>query len=232
VITGGAVSQLTVADADGGNALPLIGGAHAGQRPSWSPDSSRLAFSYSPKGDRWQAMVIDVDGTKLKPVDPEEKRGTLHPKFGADGRVAYLVPSGRIGKLEPSELVVSDGKTRQVIANAFVTDFAWSPDGKQIAYSRLGTLVFHDLVSGKTKGVDYPKIHPELRSHTAWQIQWRPDGQSVVCGIMFLGGRRQGTHIKGDDELYVITPDGKATELTPPQRATEWQWVKEQPPAK
>jgi Tol biopolymer transport system component len=228
-IAAGDASNLIVADADGKDPRVIAARVHGGVKPSWSPDSKRIAFASEANGvGRWQATVIDADGKNAQPIDPGEARATFHPKFGPDGRVAYIILNPKIGKAMPVDLVVSDGKARQVISNRFITDYAWSPDGKQIAYSGIGTLVFHDLATGKTREVNYAAIHPDLRSHTAWHIRWRPDGQSVLCAVMFLGGRMQGTHIKGDDELYVITPEGKATELVPPVKPEEWGWVKAQ----
>src|SRR5262249_16170578 len=112
--------------------------------------------------------------------------------------------------------------------NTYINNYAWSPDGKTIAYGKFGALVFHDLATGEEQEVAFPDIDQRMSSHAAFIICWGPDSRAVACSIMFLSGRRQGgPKIFGDDELFVIPGSGKARWFNPGVRFQEIEWIRE-----
>ena len=115
----------------------------------------------------------------------------------------------------------------------FINDYAWSPDGKTIAYSKLGSLIFHDLKTGAEQERAFVDIDERLSSHVAARIAWRPDGQVLACAITFLGGRQQGgPQMFGDRELFVIPRRGKPTWIATDGDVERIEWVKSPQPAK
>ncbi|HUG52178.1 MAG TPA: S9 family peptidase [Vicinamibacteria bacterium] len=92
------VSQIWVADLDGGNPVPLTRGETSSSAPAWSPDGRWIAFvsargakgkgGKDPKPNVWR---IRVDGGEAEPLTGE-KGGAATPRFSPDGRhVAFLL---------------------------------------------------------------------------------------------------------------------------------------------
>jgi hypothetical protein len=66
-----------------------------------------------------------------------------------------------------------------------------------------------------------------MTSHAAFDIVWRPDGQSVACSIQFLGDRQEGGRkIFGDDELFILPRIGQPTWFQPGMKFEQINWVK------
>src|SRR5206468_3434228 len=121
---------------------------------------------------------------------------------------------------------------KTAVKKVFINDYAWSPDGTTIAYSKFGALVFHDLANDSEQEVAFPDIDKRLDSHAAFLICWRPDSQAVACSIVFLGGRQKGgPAMFGDDEVFVIPRRGKPTWFRAGGRVERIEWVKPPGPA-
>jgi Tol biopolymer transport system component len=170
--------------------------------PAWSPDGKRIVFA-SPRSGRWQIYVMDSDGANVRQLTNHEK-GAVHPQFSADGRIAYLELRSRGTKIWEVDLAVMDSKASRTLDTGIYA-FAWSPDGKLIAYSKMGSLFFHHFETGETQQLDFTKIAKELNAnYTASHIRWRPDGKAVACRIFWPRGAVAGEKILGDEELFVI----------------------------
>jgi Tol biopolymer transport system component len=226
--------EIFVADADGANAQRLTDNDAHDNGPVWSPDGKRIVFE-SDRGGSMQIYAMDDDGDHIERLT-HEVEGAQRPKFASDGRFAYVALRRREGKLWYQDLVVRDGDTaRALVKNAWLyADFAWSPDGKTMAYGKIGSIVFHDLASGREEEVDFSqKINREMSSHAAFNLAWRPDGEAVACSIMFLGGRPQGgPKMIGDEEIFVIPRHGRPTwfsqELLRNNSPQSISWVQQQ----
>jgi hypothetical protein len=65
-------------------------------KPAWSPDGKRIAFTYSPKTDPSQLPATDIwqvnpDGTDPRPlVTHQESESLLDPSWSADGKYLYF----------------------------------------------------------------------------------------------------------------------------------------------
>jgi Tol biopolymer transport system component len=194
--------------------------------PTWSPDGRRIAFAGLRDG-RWQVYVTDADGGKLRQVT-DGPQGASLPKFGPDGRLAYVVWRQPLGKRRQGDLVVDGKEPRTVVRDAVVVEYAWRPDGKMIGCSTPGVVVFLDLATGTARTVELSDIDKQLASFAALHLCWSPDGRAVACRCLFYGGRQQGgPKMFGDDELFVIPHDGKATWFRPGVEADRIEWVKQ-----
>jgi beta-lactamase regulating signal transducer with metallopeptidase domain len=210
-------AEIFIADANGKNSKKLTDNDAGDNAPSWSSDGKRIAFA-SRRTGVWQIYVIGRDGKNLTKLT-DEANGAMRPKFGRDGRVAYIVPQGG-RKLKLFDLFVAGDKEAQaIVSGVYIGNFAWSPDGRTIAYSTVGKIVFHPLKTGKKKVVVFADIDKRLRSHTTHRLFWRPDSRAMACSITFLGDRRDAlggpAPIFGDDELFTISIDGKVTWFKP-----------------
>lgn len=231
--------EIHLGDAEGKNATRvsregLVDAGHA----SWSPDGRRIAF-VSRHGDVFQAHVVDHDGGNARQLTSADANaapihaphGVWQPRIGPDGRLALLVLHERKTKLQPADLLVVDldkpaAAPARIANGTFITTHAWSPDGKTIAFSTLGSLTFREVATGKEQTIAYADIDPRLKSHAGFAFAWRPDGSAIACTIQFLGGRRAGgPEIFGDHEVFLIPRDGKTTWFTAGERVDGIEWI-------
>jgi hypothetical protein len=97
-------------------------------------------------------------------------------------------PGGTSTPQEPERIVVLFDWTGHIVASERVaanapTTFAWSPDGKRVAYgvliTRSSARELHLLAPGVTQPLVYPLNNLYL-SGIAWPPQWSPDSQWLV----------------------------------------------------
>ena len=221
---------IRIGDADGKNPRKVSPDGLVAGWPSLSPDGRRIAF-VGLRGKRWQLYLMDRDDGNVRQLT-DGPGDVERPRFAPDGRIMYLSLSPRIVKLRPGDLLIFDGReTRAVVKNVYIADYAWSPDGKAVAYSKAGSVVFHDLSTGAEEEVFFPDIDKRLDSHFASHLCWRPNSRGVARTIMCLGGRLQGgPSIFGDDELFVIPRRGKPSWFRPGGKLEqiELEWVNDQ----
>jgi TolB protein len=206
-------SEIFVAAVDGSNVRRLTKGETQNNSPSWTPDGKRIIFA-SDRSGQSQIYSMRADGANVEQLTHEPK-GAENPKLSRGGRLAYLALRERQVKVWFQDLIVRDGTTSKTIARhaLIYADYAWSPDGSEIAYGKVGGLVFHNLATGKEREVNFAKdIVPEMDSFAAFNLTWRPDGQAVACSIVFFGGREaHGPKMIGDKEIFIIRREGRSS---------------------
>jgi Tol biopolymer transport system component len=107
--------------------------------PSWSPDSSRIAFSMLSAGPV-QIGVIDRDGGEERTLTPITENSEL-PAWSPDG--SYIAFCRGFEGHRAIWIMRADGSDAHRLTSAGSDDVgpAWSPDGHFIAFSRRGKLM-------------------------------------------------------------------------------------------
>ena len=185
--------------------------------PVWSADGSQLAFWSIP-----YVATINADGS-----GQSELRWGGEPSFSPDGsRIAYSTTARFFPESNQEIFIMNrDGSdvrnlTNEPLGPEWGHDYApaWSPDGTQVAFSRIlgsatGIYAIGADGTGLTQLVSGPAAHPD----------WAPDGNAIVFdafGDIYqvdATGLVQLTSSAADDKYPVFSPDGTKIAF---QRAT------------
>jgi Tol biopolymer transport system component len=205
---------IVVTDRDGKHALQVSPTGLRCAAPYWSPDGKQIAF-LGLRGDHWQLHTVDPNGKELQQVT-DWPAGVQQARYSPGGQLSYLRMKATEGKFQEADLmVIGKEKHEPIIKEVFVSDYAWSPDGKTVAYGKLHALVFLDVATGKSKEIAAAEISDLLFHHAPTSLAWNPDGTAVVCRMPAHVGRaatlagEPPRRIFGDDEVFVIPRAGK-----------------------
>ncbi len=201
-------SNLTVVYVDGSNST-LISKTPTQAAFSWSPDGSRIVYSKGLTRDNW---ITNADGTNKTRLNGLE--ADYGPIWSPDGsRIAVGVAS-RIQDRKEIWVFDADGRNQRRIASsayAFGTPlqqgevgFAWSFDGKQIAYFDI-------------QGDDVVLTAMDVNGSSRHQIAtlegtpsppaWSPDGIRIAYSPGGRFNRGNEIHLVAEG-LWVIFADG------------------------
>ena len=199
-----ASTQIIVMNPDGTGQNPILAPtgplSYLCGNPAWSPDGSKIAFTYNKYG-YGDVFVMNADGTGQNRLTTNASPDG-DPAWSLDGsRIAFV--SSRDGSNEI--FVMSAGGTDQtrLTFNLFDEGYpTWSPDSSRIAFtsSRDGNneiYIMNADGSGQTR----------LTTNTAmdWMPAWSPDGSHILFS----------SYRDGNYELYVMNTDGSGqTRLT------------------
>jgi Tol biopolymer transport system component len=184
-------SEIYVMNADGSSQSRLTNNPGEDNRPSWSPDGSRIVFErVSSVGGRYvfHLLIMNSDGTGERIIATD---GT-NPVWSPDGRrIAFLAFESFPGGLTTTQIysmnVDGSGRRRLTVSRSTDSNPDWSPDGSQIVFMR-----DFDIWVMRADGSAQRRICPGR--HPAWSR----DGRSIV----FVRGRDDST------QIYTMNPDG------------------------
>jgi len=211
-IQGGEVRPI-VSDVDG-----TIGGADI------SPDGTRIAFYVSKSLTEYELRVVSVLGGSVRTI----ARQALGARWAPDGqRIGYLVPvwASRSRRLElwtvkPDGSNLTLAFADSMTENANRLSFAWSPDGKQMAWLRsfegsdYNEIIIRDLASGRERQITHDRKVID-------EVTWTPQNEILFSSDrggatnIWLIGTKGGTPIQvtrgaGPDLGIRISADGRS----------------------
>lgn len=192
--------EIYVMDADGRNQKRLTNEPATDERPSWSPDGTKIAFG-SQRGGNTDIYVMNANGGGLKRLttDPGDDYA---PQWSPDG-TKITFRSSRDGNKEVY-VMNADGSGQTNISNNRADDHGpiWSPDGTRIAFSsdRAGN---NDIYLMNPDGSNVVQLTTDPEDDRAGAFS--PDGTQIA----FRSSR------DGNIEIYVMNADGSnQTNLT------------------
>lgn len=181
--------DIYVMNADGTCATQLTFTWYNAIRPRWSPDGTRLLFETEPwigdssieVGDSNFLYVMNADGSKIKRL-ADSKSCSLRASWSPDSSLVTFLSDN-----DDSDctlyLVRADGAQKRSLVDIpledWLSDFGWSPDGAQIAFSAA------DPATGQrevfTVNVDGNEL-TNLTNHYAEDdfVAWTPDGNQML----------------------------------------------------
>jgi Tol biopolymer transport system component len=187
-------SEIWLMAPDGSDQQPLSPGA-SGMDPSWSPDGSQIVYA---SGSR--IVVVSEDGTSSHGY-PTPGGQPVSPRWSPDGSsIAFddVLPSGQGDGIYLMN--VADGTSLLITDTASGDLISWSPDGKEIAYTRANGDV------ANVWAVDVANGH--LRQITddgfGYDPAWSPDGTMIAY---FHDSAIWTANADGSGHATRVTPD-------------------------
>ena len=189
---------------DGSNLSQLTSSTSL-DRPVWSPDGTKIAFSQIREGITFRSSavsgisVMSADGSNLRDLHTSKTNGSLLPAWLPDGtKVAFTGIEAPPPYTFDIYMMNADGsnlvnltKTREHSENWP----AFSPNGSQMCFSREGGIYVMNVDESD------PTLLVEGVDDTPQGCNWSPDGTRIAFEYI--------------SEVYVINADGSArTALT------------------
>ena len=151
-----------------------------GYDPSWSPDGAEIAFERDSSGacpDQACTRIwrMQADGSHRRPITPPEDRCETAAWSPRGDLIAYT--QWTAGEEFAASIYVTtvDGSTRKRLTNepgAFDSDAEWSPDGRQLIFSRYVNDEYTEwMMNADGTGQRRIALKPDVAG-----VAWSPDG--------------------------------------------------------
>ncbi len=152
--------------------LTRSSGAHD-REAAWSPDGKWIAYVSDATGED-ELWIVPADGKgKARQLTTGGTMRRIHPVWSPDSRrIAVSDVDGRI-----DVVTVADGATVRVAdePNGQVTDYAWSPDSRWLAFSLSDPTRFRSIYLWKVGEAAPHRVTGP--SFNEWDPAWSPDGK-------------------------------------------------------
>jgi Tol biopolymer transport system component len=196
--------KVWVENADGTSVFPLeIGGSGAKRHPTWSPDSTKIAYAVVKNAPEQIYVASSLGG-----IGPPLPNGVGHePNWSPDGtNIAFDDYNSGFGYVD-LDIVNADGSgVPQIVVPSPYTEWTfsvWSPDSDRIAYratAASGATVYR--VTNADGSGDHPV--PSPGEGDPRYASWSPDGSRIVYGQTPFPNT-------GASDLYLVNADGSGS---------------------
>lgn len=169
--------------------------------PALSPDGSLVAYAAGPL-NRMRVYLRQRSGRAL-PVTIDSGGTQSHPAWSPDGERLLIIWGGPQGALV--EVPALGGAPRVLVADS-VLAAAWSPDQREVVFSRAGEVRIMSRDGGTSRRIaGFPEV-PEPSD-----VSWSPDGRFIA----FAAGNAMYGAVSGPDfgnrgpsRIYVVPVAG------------------------
>ena len=188
--------EIYVINADGTGLRRLTRNAVFDGNPVWSPDGRRIAFVRDRDRQTANIFVMNADGSDQRRLTPNlRRRPWIELAWSPDWKKIAFVASG--GHRGAADIFVmnADGSGLRNATNTVTTsfDFAWSPDGRRIAYLE-GSLGGAPLTVVNADGTGKQQLTGPLMVDLG-SPSWSPDGRTLA--FTGRGGDNYVVHAEG-----------------------------------
>ena len=207
------VTQIWLANTDGGGAFQITYGDKSSTNPKWSPDGNWLAFTSNRKDNKNNLYLLRLNGGEAEPLT-DVKTGISNFDWSPDGRwIAFSMSDNKSEDEEKNDKGKNDFRwvnENQKMSRLYVVsvikdangkreprklttenynvggDFDWSPDGRRIVFSHAKSPVANDWTSSDVSLLEVTsgKTTPFLKSNAAESSpRFSPDGKSIAVTV-------------------------------------------------
>ncbi len=225
--TGCVASRVWIVGSDGRDAHALLPEGTTNQDVvAWSPDGTHLLYA-----DDGKLYVTDANGSRPIPVDT----GCVKPcfsdsqvAFSSDGRSIVFVRASSDATTVIATMDLASGRVTELSSTESDASAmpAWSPDGKQIVFFRVGEKDGGGPVPPRLSAVwvvdaDGQNLRQASPLGLAAQDPgWSPDGTRI------LFESPDGSPVGGKQDIYTVRPDGSdVRRLTTDGVSTDATWT-------
>ena len=185
-------TDVYVMDADGGNRENLTNNPADDDKPTWSPDRSKIAFVSNRNRGFVQIHIMEADGKN--PIRLTDGVWEDYPDWSLDGQKIAFTSRNAQGV---GQIAVMDADGHNVFKLIDGSKPSWSPDGEKIAFERRNEEHHSQIHVINVNNHEIINLTRDLRN--ASSPVWSPNGRKIA-------------YVSPEDgfyQIYVMNADGK-----------------------